>query len=175
MFFIPGWIIAIFTFPGVVVHEWAHKKFCDSFNVKVYKVVYFQFKNPAGYVSHGAVSGTKEIFWISAGPLIFNSVICVILAYFAARSPFGTWQNLILLWLAFAVGTQAFPSDHDAGNVLDVCWAKIRAGGSLFNLFAYPFFAIVWIANKLKYFFFDFIYSALLIALGYAIKKSGII
>jgi Putative zincin peptidase len=174
MMLIPGWLIALFTFPGVIVHEWAHKKFCDRFDVRVYKVVYFQLKDPAGYVSHGPVSGVNEIFWISAGPLVFNSIICVILAFFAARAPVGSAEKIILLWLAFAIGAWAFPSDHDAGNVLNTCRAQIRVGGSLLNLFAYPFFAIIWLANKLKFFFFDFIYSAALIALGYAIKKSGI-
>ena len=39
---IPGPIIALLTFPGVIVHEFAHKLFCDIFNVPVYYVNYFK-------------------------------------------------------------------------------------------------------------------------------------
>ncbi len=33
-------LIALLTFPGIIIHELAHKKFCDWFGVKVIKAVY---------------------------------------------------------------------------------------------------------------------------------------
>jgi hypothetical protein len=39
---IPGFIISLLTFPGVIVHEWAHKIACNLFDVAVFRVVYFK-------------------------------------------------------------------------------------------------------------------------------------
>lgn len=53
MFFIPGELISALTFPGVILHEWAHKLFCKRLGVKVLEVKYFQIgKKVAGYVVH---------------------------------------------------------------------------------------------------------------------------
>ena len=41
----PGLFVSILTFPGVIVHELAHQLFCYMCNIKVNKVVYFQFGN----------------------------------------------------------------------------------------------------------------------------------
>ena len=42
MFVIPGFIISLVTFPGVIVHELAHQIFCMLMKVPVYDVKYFQ-------------------------------------------------------------------------------------------------------------------------------------
>ena len=52
MFFIPGFVIAIVTFPGVIVHEAGHLFFCKLFELQVYAVCFFRVGNPAGYVVH---------------------------------------------------------------------------------------------------------------------------
>ena len=44
MMIIPGFIISILTFPGVIVHELAHQICCYICGIKVYEVKYFQFK-----------------------------------------------------------------------------------------------------------------------------------
>jgi hypothetical protein len=41
MFFIPGPLIALATFPGVIVHELAHQLFCRWFRIPVLNVCYF--------------------------------------------------------------------------------------------------------------------------------------
>lgn len=46
MIIIPGFLISLLTFPGVMVHEFAHQLFCRIMRVPVYDVVYFQAKNP---------------------------------------------------------------------------------------------------------------------------------
>jgi hypothetical protein len=173
MLFVPDWLAAIFTFPGVIVHEWAHKKFCDWTGVRVHKVVYFQPKNLAGYVIHDQADSGGKMFWISVGPIIFNSLLCIACGYAASAAPFNSVSKFVLLWLALTIGARAFPSDQDAGNVLERCRQILRAGGSLANFLAYPFYALIWLANKLRFFWFDFLYAALLIALGYALRKNG--
>lgn len=65
MLLIPGWLISLLTFPGVIIHEWAHKKFCEWLGILVHKVVYFRFGNPAGYVLHEPPKTYKQTFWIS--------------------------------------------------------------------------------------------------------------
>lgn len=92
--FIPGWLISLLTFPGVIVHEWAHKKFCDWNGVKVEKVVYFRFGNPAGYVMHEEPKKYNQIFWISAGPLIINSVLTIFLGMFVSSLDSSSYSYL---------------------------------------------------------------------------------
>ena len=45
---IPGIIITWLTFPGVMVHEFAHKLFCRWTKTEVMEVCYFRFGNPVG-------------------------------------------------------------------------------------------------------------------------------
>lgn len=50
MFFIPGELISILTFPGIIVHEFAHMLFCRIRKVAVFDACYFRVGNPAGFV-----------------------------------------------------------------------------------------------------------------------------
>lgn len=173
MFFIPGSLISLVTFPGVIVHEWAHKKFCEWFDVKVLEVVYFRFNGlfnrdgkPAGYVIHGIPVNFKQTFWISVGPLIINSFGCIFLSYIASQTIPESFLSIFILWLALSVGAHSFPSDHDAKSILETSKQHIKTGGSALHYFSYPFFLLIWLANKLRFFWFDFIYAVLLMQLG---------
>lgn len=73
---IPGWFVALLTFPGVILHEWAHKSFCDYFRIPVFEVCYFRFgQRESGYVKHGEPKSFSQAFWISTAPLIINSLM----------------------------------------------------------------------------------------------------
>ena len=109
MLFFPGWLIAMATFPGVVTHEIAHRFFCDLTGTSVYKICYFQRRNPSLQAS----------FLISIGLLIVNTLFCSLLA-FSAMIPVYVLKardvNLIfyaLLWVGFSIGMDAFPSNQD--------------------------------------------------------------
>jgi hypothetical protein len=162
--FIPGWLISILTFPGVIIHEWAHKKFCDWTNVSVHKVVYFQFGNPAGYVAHEHPERYNQIFWISIGPLIINSLVTIILSYFSSQAQPESNLYFLFLWIAVSSGMNAFPSDHDARNIFNESKKLLKNGGSALHYFAYPFFALIWIANKLSFLWFDLFYALILMS-----------
>ena len=41
MIIIPGWLIGLVTFPGVIVHEAAHLFFCKLRRVAVFDVCFF--------------------------------------------------------------------------------------------------------------------------------------
>ena len=49
---IPGFLISLVTFPGVIVHELAHVVFCRLTKTPILSVCYFRLGNPAGYVIH---------------------------------------------------------------------------------------------------------------------------
>jgi hypothetical protein len=170
MFLIPGWLISAITFPGVIIHEWAHKKFCDWLKVPVHKVVYFKFGNPAGYVLHDQPQTYKQIFWISIGPLIINSLATIAFSFAASQSITGSALSYLFLWLALSAGMHSFPSDHDMQHVAQASKESIKNGGSILHYLAFPFIWLVWLANKLRFFWFDAIYAILLIEVGGGLK-----
>ncbi|KKQ41345.1 MAG: AN1-type Zinc finger protein [Candidatus Magasanikbacteria bacterium GW2011_GWA2_37_8] len=163
---IPGWFISIATFPGVIIHEWAHKKFCDWTGVAVHKVIYFRFGNPAGYVMHDKPEKYKQIFWISTGPLIINSVLAIFLGYFTTLTQPESPLYYLIFWVAISLGMHAFPSDHDAKNIFNEGKKIIKNGGSNLHYLAYPFYGLIWIANKLRFIWFDLWYAITLVSLG---------
>lgn len=156
-------LISLITFPGVIAHEWSHKKFCNWTGVKVLKVRYFRFGDPAGYVEHEMPSTFKQTFWISIGPLILNSLLTLVLSFIAFKFAHDQRWFFGLLWLAFSIGMYAFPSNHDMSNISDIIKLRI----SILYYLALPLIWLVWLANKLRFFWFDAIYSVALIVLVY--------
>ena len=151
MFTIPGWLVSALTFPGIIVHEWAHKKFCDWCGVKVLKVVYFKFsqdEDVAGYVAHERPTTYLQTVLISVGPLLINSVITLLLASVASTMLEGSkaW-SLIVYWLALCVGLHAFPSDHDADHI-DLASKNKISEGNLLYLLAIPFLGLIKVTNR---------------------------
>src|SRR5579864_5151355 len=119
MFFIPGWLIAILTFPGIICHEIAHRFFCDIAGVPVYEICYFRVGNPAGYVQHGPARNLKSAFLISIGPLIINTLLCSLIT-FAAVIPIFILNatdtggaSILLRWVGFSIGMHAFPRSEE--------------------------------------------------------------
>ena len=119
MFIIPGFLISALTFPGVIVHEFAHQLFCRLFRVPVYDVVYFQFKNPSGYVAHEPSEKPLSSFMISVGPFLVNTILGMLIVFPAAIElfRFETKNNILVLilgWLGISILMHAFPSTGDA-------------------------------------------------------------
>lgn len=167
MFFIPGQLIAALTFPGVILHEWAHKFFCEKLGVPIHEVKYFQLgKKVAGYVRHEAPKTYKQTFWISVGPLLINSLVAVILSFIALQTVQGGWLWIFLLWLAISAGMHSFPSDQDMQNIALASKSSLKEGGSFLHYLAFPFIWLIWLANKLRFFWFDVIWALMLISIG---------
>jgi hypothetical protein len=166
---IPGELISIITFPGVMIHEFAHKKFCDWTGINVHKVVYFQFKEnePAGYVLHEKPTKFRQIFAISNGPLVINSLFAMLFFTMAMFFGFLHWTiSLLFLWLGASCGANAFPSSGDAS----VLWhgTKVHWRDNWLALIGFPSAILIWIANALSILWFDFIYAGSLYLLtGY--------
>ncbi len=122
---IPGILIAVLTFPGVIVHELAHQIFCRLCRIPVYKVKYFQFANPCGYVIHEATDNPMKNFLCAMGPFFVNTIIGMLIILpasvdiFLFRSLWGTHPlKLLLAWVGFSILMHAFPSTGDADSMV---------------------------------------------------------
>ncbi len=157
MAFIPGWLVSIATFPGVIVHEYGHEWFCRLFGVPVHEVVYFQFGTPAGYVRHGEPSSYQATFMVSVGPFVMNTAVAA--AVFAATAvlPQGVLRG-VAMWLGLSIGMHAFPSKGDARQL----WAasKRHWRDRPLALAGFPIVALIYLANLLSFLWFDLIYAA---------------
>ena len=81
MILIPGQLVTLATFPGVIVHEVAHMWFCKLRRVAVIDVCFFRFGNPAGYVVHEEIKDFNTAFLVSIGPFIINSLLCMFICF----------------------------------------------------------------------------------------------
>lgn len=167
MLIIPGYLISLLTFPGIIIHEWSHKKFCEWTGVLVREVVYFRFRgNPAGYVRHEEPKKYWQTFWISVGPLVINSLSAILLSVIALLFQSTPILFFVLIWISISAGMNSFPSNHDMKNIWDSSKNEINKSGNVLHYLAFVFVAIIWIANALRFFWFDLIYTGLLTALG---------
>ena len=159
---IPGLLISLLTFPGVIVHEIAHRFFCDRAKVPVYEICYFRLGNPAGYVLHKPTTDLRSSFLISVGPFLINSVLCILLTFpYAARLMIESTQYpgsvILLAWLGYSIGMHAFPSNDDIQNFTEqVAATKDRTvlyyAARLFRFF-------MFLVNGLRFFWIDLLYA----------------
>lgn len=170
MYFIPGALINILTFPGVICHEIAHKFFCDITNVPVYKVCYFDLKNSGGHVIHGEPKDLKSAVLISIGPLLINTVLCSLIGS-VAIIPFeilniGLLEPSLsfLLWVSISLGMHAFPSNTDMQSLQS--FIKRKESNKWLLLVATLFCYLFKIANYLRFCWFDLLYAILIASLG---------
>ncbi len=162
MIIIPGWLISILTFPGVIVHEAAHMLFCRLRHVAVLDVCFFRLGNPAGYVIHEPVDDFTSTFLVSVGPFLVNSLLCVLFC-FPAFVPFHVFNRsdpltLFQLWLGISIGMHAFPSNQDASNLWSTAGEAARRLNPLAVL-SYPLVILIYVANALSVIWFDAIYG----------------
>lgn len=166
MIIIPGFVIALLTFPGVIVHEAAHMFFCKLRRVAVLDMCFFRIGNPAGYIVHEEIADFNSAFLVCVGPLLINSLLCVAIC-FPAFMPLRVFHvehplSYFLLWLGVSIGMHAFPSTHDARNLFQ----HAKKGARHFHplaILSFPLVAAIMLANVLRFFWFDCFYG---IALG---------
>lgn len=178
MMFIPGFLISLLAFPGVILHELAHKHFCDRYGVPVFEVCYFKLGNPAGYVVHDEPRSYRESFAISVAPFLVNTlaalaVFGVVVTFWANPDATGiaTEQlgvsGWLLVWIGVSAAMHAFPSTGDAESI----WARTQRDwrASPFVLLGLPVVGLIYVANLLSFLWFDVIYA---IALLFAVLQS---
>ena len=161
MFFVPGILITLVTFPGVIVHELAHQLFCRLFKIPVYQVVYFQPKNPAGYVLHEAPANKFQSIMIGIGPFFVNTILGILIALpaalpvmeFDSASPI----DYVLIYLGISIAMHAFPSTGDAQSI----WKSIHEADTPLwvKIFGYPVVGLIYLGALGSFFWLDAIYG----------------
>jgi hypothetical protein len=159
---IPGFVVSIATFPGVIVHEAAHLLFCRLRGVAVLDVCFFRLGNPAGYVVHEAPKDFTTSFLICTGPFFVNSFLCVLLCL-PAFIPYRVYHlsdplSYVLLYLGVSIGMHAFPSNQDAS----ILWRHARRSAASLNplaILSLPLVGLIYVANILSIVWFDYLYG----------------
>ena len=159
--FIPGFLISLVTFPGVIVHELAHQLFCRWCKVPVFKVVYFQLENPVGYVLHEIPESKWQSIMISIGPFIINTILGAIIA-FPAVLPVFEFNNAgpldyLLIYLGVSIAMHAFPSTGDANAI----WEHIsdKQTSIWIKIIGYPIVGLIYLGSLGSFFWLDLIYG----------------
>jgi Putative zincin peptidase len=159
--FIPGPVIALLTFPGVIVHEIAHQLFCRIFRVAVLDVCYFRFGNPAGYVIHEPPPKAAQQILIGIGPFFVNSILGALIALPAVipvmRFDAGSPLDYLLMWLGVSIAMHAFPSTGDAKSI----WSAVQSGkiAGPARLAAMPVVGLIYLCAAGSMFWLDLIYG----------------
>ena len=162
MYFIPGFIIAILTFPGVIVHELAHQLFCRINNVAVIDVCYFRVGNPCGYVTHEYPKSPYKSILIGIGPFFVNTILGAVIAFPAAIPIMhfyakGSFLDYVLLWLGGSIAMHSFPSTGDAKSM----WSVIKAKDTKIfaKIIGAPIVLLIYIGAIGSYVWLDLIYG----------------
>lgn len=161
---IPGFIISVITFPGVIIHELAHQIFCYLCGLKIYEVKYFRLGNPSGYVIHEATDHPGKVFFTSMGPFFINTILGLLIILPAsieviAFKEYTNIINLLLAWLGFSILMHAFPSTGDAKVMVNEI-LKNEKVGILPKILAAPFILLVYVGAIGSIFWLDAIYAA---------------
>jgi hypothetical protein len=136
--YIPGEVVALVTFPGVVLHEVSHRFFCDITNVDVYAISYFKpLSKKSGHVISQPTNNLFHKFLISTGPLIINSLVCMALTFPAGCNFYlGTWCVVgyasfsislaygVMAWIGYSVGFNAIPSNQDMNGLVGLAQSR---------------------------------------------------
>lgn len=158
---IPGFVISIVTFPGVIVHELAHQLFCRWARVAVFDVCYFRVGNPAGYVIHEIPRTSVQHVLIGLGPFFVNTILGALIA-FPAAIPVLNFNlldplNAFLVWLSVSVAMHAFPSTGDARGI----WSALfrRSCPWWLRVLGAPVVGLIWVGALGSMFWLDALYG----------------
>jgi hypothetical protein len=125
---LPGVVLSGITFPGVMVHEFAHELMCHLTGTRVLKVCYFRLGDSSGYVLSEKPSNIWKSFLISFVPFIFNSgtgfLSGLASAAFYREAGRFDFVSATLFYLGVALAFHAFPSLQDAKVIDDELWKK---------------------------------------------------
>lgn len=161
MFFIPGILITLITFPGVIVHEVAHQLFCRICRVAVFEVCYLRLENPVGYVIHEPPSSQAHHLLIGIGPFAVNSILGMLISFPAAIPVFkfdsGTLLDYFLIWLGVSIAMHSFPSTGDAESI----WNGIHSPSTPLwvRLIGTPIVALIYIGAAGSVVWLDLVYG----------------
>lgn len=163
---LPIGLLDLVTFPGTVVHEWAHLNACRYYGLQVYDVVYFQLDGNLGYVRHEVPNNPMKHLAVSAAPFVVNTGIALGIATVTTVTLryIGDIAYVVSLWLAFSIGVCAIPSYLDADNVWDRVVAEWAENPVI--LLALPVLLLIYTVNVLRIAFVGVLYGLCLVFVG---------
>ncbi len=172
---IVGFFVQLLTFPGVVIHEYAHEKACAYVGVPVGEVVYFQLGSPAGYVQHLEPERYRDSFVISVAPFFINTIIAfglflglaimTVAGGGAGVDPSAAGlPGLVVLWLGISIGMHSFPSTGDANTLWNRSRAEWREAPIV--LAGIPIVVVIYVGNLLSRLWADLLYAIGLLLLA---------
>jgi len=158
--------LAYLSFPGVVVHEFAHAWACRRMGVPVIKVCYLRLGNPPGYVLHGRPVTSWQHVIIATAPLGLATALSLLISALAGAYGIGSTAagyhdtiTAIALWLSLSIALHAFPSSGDA----DALWSDVK--NPTISLAAktllVPVVGLIRLAGFSRHFWFDLLFAAL--------------
>jgi len=128
-------IVSLFTFPGIMLHEFAHAWACRRLGIRVLKVCYLRVGNPLGYVLHEQPHSALHHVIVAVAPFFVSTAVALavsLLASLAAATPaVAEFSDLIApagVWLSFSMALHAFPSNGDG----DALWNSVTTPGVSF-------------------------------------------
>ncbi len=158
MILVPGFIVNLLTFPGVIVHEFAHKVMCQLTGTVVHAVKYFQIGNPSGYVIHERPDSIWKHMAIGVGPVLVNVVGGFIAGSLAVLSN-APLISIVLTWLGVSIAKHAFPSTEDARSI----WDGLRAKATPFaaKIIGVPLVGLIYLGALASVFWIDVIFAGI--------------
>jgi hypothetical protein len=162
MMIIPGFLITLVTFPGVIVHEFAHQLMCWLLRIPVMKVCYFQvgIRGPAGYVIHAMPKSGWQSLLIGFGPFLVNTLLGMIVTLgVALHLMLGTinaW-DIFVGWLGISIAMHSFPSTGDAKSI----WKSVTGpkNSALEKIVAMPLIGLIVLGAAGSVFWLDLAYG----------------
>jgi len=123
-------IISLLTFPGVVLHEYAHAWACRRLGIRVLKICYLRLGSPMGYVLHEQPEYAVQHIMVAVAPFFVSTAaalaLSLVVSLFATSPGAVEYKDLAVLvgaWLSFSVALHAFPSSGDG----DALWKDVTS------------------------------------------------
>lgn len=158
---IPGFLISIVTFPGVIIHELAHVMFCKLTNTPVHEVCYFRLGNPAGFVVHERPTSVWKHILIGVGPFFLNTLLGLAFGIAAALMHVDferlTAVSGVFMWLAISIAMHSFPSTGDARSIGTAVWSD--GSPVTAKLLGTPLVAVIFLGAIGSFFWLDLAYG----------------
>ena len=172
-------LLSYMTFPGVIIHEFAHAWACRRVGVRVHKVCYLRLGNPMGYVLHGRPATALQHIAIATAPFFVSTCLslmisCAAGAFFVSHAveDYHDVIPVLALWLSFSVALHAFPSSGDADALWsDVHGSHVSLAGKLLLV---PVVGLIRLAGISRHFRFDVIFAAVVMAAPFLIVMKAV-
>ena len=163
-------LLSYLTFPGIIVHEFAHAWACRRLGIRVAKVCYLRFGNPQGFVLHERPSSALQHIMVAVAPFFVSTLLALAISFATcllvqSSAPSETCNTVMLLavWCSFSLALHALPSSGDA----DALWADVKSPevGFFAKILLLPVVGVIRLAQQGSRFWLDILFALMIVAL----------